>query len=144
MDGDEGGGATVPKPRVLIIDDNALNRKLVTTLLRNRGFEIEEADSAESGSEILSRSRIAVVLMDVRLPGTDGLELTRLLRADPKHRSLIIVAITANAFAADRDAALAAGCDAYVSKPIDTAGLVPLLIGLLASRAEDEHPRARS
>ena len=59
--------------------------------------------------------------MDVRLPGIDGLALTRLLRADPKHRSLIIVAITANAFAADRHAAMAAG-DAYVSKPIDTAG----------------------
>jgi len=127
--------ATEPMPRVLIIDDNALNKKLLTTILNGRGFEIESADSAESGREILNTSRIDIVLMDVRMPGMDGLELTRLLRVEPTHRSLIIVAITANAMSTDRDAAIAAGCDAYVSKPIETASLVPLLVGLLASRS---------
>jgi CheY-like chemotaxis protein len=113
--------------RALVVDDTPLNLKLLSALLRANGFEVTTAESAEAARELLVERRFDLLLIDVRLPGIDGLTFTRTLRADPAHRDLVIVAVTAHAMKADEAAALDAGCNAYVSKPIDTRALIPLL-----------------
>ncbi|HEY1552871.1 MAG TPA: response regulator [Kofleriaceae bacterium] len=113
--------------RALVVDDTALNLKLVAALLRANSFDVDTAESAEEANDKLAAKPFDVLLLDLRLPGMDGLELARLLRADPKHRALVIVAVTANAMKTDEAAALQAGCDAFVTKPIDTRALVPML-----------------
>lgn len=116
--------------RALVVDDTPLNLKLLSALLGANGFEVTTAESAEAARALLAEQRFDVLLIDVRLPGIDGLTFTRALRADPAHRGLVIVAVTAHAMKSDEAAALAAGCDAYVSKPIDTRALIPLLDSL--------------
>ncbi len=117
---------------VLVVDDVELNLKLIAALLTANGFAVQTATSAESGLALLQGQPFRVLLIDLRLPGMDGLTLTRTLRAAPAYRDLVIIAVTANAMKADEDSAIAAGCDAFVSKPINTRGLVPLVKELLA------------
>jgi two-component system cell cycle response regulator DivK len=104
---------------ILIIDDNAVNLKLVRVLLSGEGFHVRTASSAEEALEILDTFEPRVVLMDIQLPGIDGLELTRRLKRTPKFSKLIIIAVTAYAMKGDQLKALAAGCDHYITKPID-------------------------
>lgn len=118
--------------RVLIVDDLALNLKLLSAILGANHFAVETATSAEAALDILATTGFPLVLLDLRLPGMDGLTLARQLRADPAHRGAVLVAVTANAMKSDQAAALAAGCDAFVTKPINTRTLIPLLTGLLA------------
>jgi CheY-like chemotaxis protein len=120
--------------RALVVDDTPLNLKLLTALLRANGFEIETAESAETARELLAAQAFDLLLLDLRLPGLDGLSLARALRADPAYAGLVIVAVTAHAMKTDREAALAAGCDAFVTKPIDTRALVPLVRSLVEHR----------
>lgn len=120
--------------RALVVDDTPLNLKLLTALLRGNGFEIATAESAEAARELLDTQRFDLMLLDLRLPGIDGLTFTRALRAEPAHADLIIVAVTAHAMKSDREAALAAGCDAFVTKPIDTRALVPLVRSLVEKK----------
>jgi len=117
--------------RVLVVDDHPANTKLVTFVLQARGLQVVTAASAEEAMTVLQNEMPSLILMDVQLPGTDGLELTRNLRADPKYASLPIVAVTAYAMARDEQAAYAAGCNAFVSKPIDTRALGELVLKLL-------------
>jgi two-component system, cell cycle response regulator DivK len=105
---------------ILIVDDNVANLKLVRVLLAGEGYEIRTAADAEEALEILRTFRPRLVLMDIQLPGMDGLELTRRLKADPETRDVIILALTAYAMQGDEAKARGAGCDGYVSKPIDT------------------------
>lgn len=109
--------------KILVIDDNQINLKLVTTVLRADGFVVRTAVDAESALAAISDDPPALVFTDVQLPDVDGLELTRRLKQDPKTRNIVIVALTAFAMQADRDAALAAGCDGFIAKPIDTRTL---------------------
>jgi CheY-like chemotaxis protein len=105
---------------ILVVDDNYAGRLLVTTVLELEGYRV---DSAGSSAEVLERVNAHapdLILMDVQLPGQDGLELTRQLKADPATAGIPIVALTAYAMAGDRELALAAGCIGYISKPIDT------------------------
>jgi len=118
--------------QVLVVDDVPINVKLLTTLLRAHGFTVESADSAETALPMLGTGRFGLLLLDLRLPGMDGLTLARELRTRELHADLIIVAVTANAMKRDQEAALAAGCDAFVSKPINTRTLVPMLTSMLA------------
>src|SRR5579864_4702018 len=111
------------KGKVLIVDDNATNLKLVRVLLTAEGFDVQVASDAEEALKILDCFVPQIILMDVQLPGMDGLELTRLLKADPRRRDIIIIALTAYAMKGDEDKAREAGCDAYVTKPIDTRAL---------------------
>lgn len=113
--------------RALVVDDTPLNLKLLVALLRANGFTVESSETAEEARDKLAATPFDVVLLDLRLPGMDGLELARRLRTDPAHRGIVIVAVTANAMKTDEAAAYAAGCDAFVTKPIDTRALVPLL-----------------
>lgn len=111
----------MPTEPVLVVDDNAFNLELAQTLLELDGYQVRTAGDATEALGVLANGfRPRLVLMDIQLPGMDGLELTRQLRADPAYRSVTIIALTAYAMAGDEQRALAAGCDGYIVKPIDT------------------------
>lgn len=112
---------------VLIVDDNLTNLKLVAYLMKSKGYEVTTAVDADSAFEAIRTRRPHVILMDLQLPGIDGLELTRRLKADPATRDIKIVAVTAYAMKGDEEKARAAGCDDYVTKPIDTRALPELV-----------------
>ena len=113
----------MPGEKILIVDDNPTNLKLVAYLMRAKGYEVSTAIDAHAAISEIQAQRPALILMDLQLPGIDGLELTRRLKADPETRGIIIVAVTAYAMKGDQDKAIAAGCDDYVTKPIDTRAL---------------------
>ncbi len=119
--------------RILIVDDNATNLKLVTYLMKSKGYDVTTALDAESALQIIADQPPRLILMDLQLPGIDGLELTRRLKADPATRGIVIVAVTAYAMKGDHDRALAAGCDDYVTKPIDTRALPATIARHLAA-----------
>lgn len=120
---------------ILIIDDNLLNLKLVTYLLTAKGYDVHTAFDAEEGLRILKTFKPQLILMDIQLPGMDGLELTKKLKADPKYKDIPIIAITAYAMKGDKEKALAAGCDGYISKPIDTRTLPDFIRDYLHSHS---------
>ena len=105
--------------RVLVVDDNAVNRRLLQVLLRFRGYEVCEAASAPEAFATLREKPPHLILMDLRLPGMDGLTVTRRLKADPATREIPVVAVTSYAMKGDEETARAAGCCAYVTRPID-------------------------
>ena len=104
---------------ILIVDDNPQNLKLAKVILCGEGYEVKTAIDAEDALSILKGFTPRLILMDVQLPGMDGLELTRQLKADPARRDIIIIAVTSYAMKGDDHKAFAAGCDGYMSKPID-------------------------
>jgi two-component system cell cycle response regulator DivK len=104
---------------VLIVDDNEQNLRLAVRVLASEGYDVRTAADAEEAFEVLKGFTPKVILMDVQLPRMDGLELTRRLKADPAHRGVAIIAVTAYAMMGDRERALAAGCDGYLAKPFD-------------------------
>ncbi|MDQ3333594.1 MAG: response regulator [Myxococcota bacterium] len=119
--------------RILIVDDNVTNLKLVAYLVRAQGYEVATAVDAETALEAVRTARPRLILMDLQLPGIDGLELTRQLKSDPETREIIVIAVTAYAMKGDQDRALAAGCDDYVTKPIDTRQLPETIARHLAA-----------
>lgn len=122
--------------RILIVDDNPINLKLAASVLECEGFEVDCAADAESALAALQRARPHLILMDIELPGMDGLTLTRKLKADDANKDLIIVALTAFAMKGDREKALAAGCDGYIAKPIDTLNLPQQVAEFLSGKIE--------
>jgi CheY-like chemotaxis protein len=112
---------------ILVVDDNPTNLKLVAYLMTAHGFDVGTAGSADEAMAAIAATRPKVILMDIQLPGVDGLELTRRLKADPATRDIVIVAVTAYAMKGDQDRAIEAGCDGYVTKPIDTRTLPTLI-----------------
>ncbi len=106
-------------PRVLVIDDNTMNVELVTFVLAHEGFVIDSACDAREALLRIDSARPDLILMDIQMPGMDGLELTRHLKADPLRQHIVIVAFTAFAMQGDEAKMLAAGCDGYLSKPIN-------------------------
>ena len=103
---------------ILVVEDNDLNMKLVKAILTPCGHEILTAEDAESGLRLAREHRPDIVLMDIQLPTMDGLEATRILKADPDLKDVPVIAITSYAMQEDRQKSLAAGCDGYISKPI--------------------------
>jgi CheY-like chemotaxis protein len=116
---------------ILIVDDNPTNLKLVTYLMKSNGYDVRTAIDADSALASIRDRPPRLVLMDVQLPGVDGLELTRRLKADPVTQHIAIVAVTAYAMKGDHEKALAAGCDGYVTKPIDTRKLPELVAQMI-------------
>jgi two-component system cell cycle response regulator DivK len=112
----------VPKT-ILIVDDNPVNLKLIRILLVGEGYDVHTAGDAEEALRLVPALRPRMILMDIQLPGIDGLELTRRLKADPQTRKIIILGLTAYAMIGDEERILAAGCDGYIAKPIDTRTL---------------------
>ncbi len=112
---------------ILIVDDNAMNLKLARVFLVSEGYTVKTASDAEEALKVLRDFKPKLILMDIQLPGMDGLELTRRLKADPEKKEILIVALTAYAMKGDEEKALSAGCDGYVTKPIDLDRLRGLL-----------------
>jgi len=108
-------------PYVLVVDDNATNLELAVFALELEGFEVGTAIDAEGFRRALAARRPDAVLMDVQLPGTSGLDLTRELKADPATAGIPVIAVTAYAMKGDEQRTRAAGCDGYIAKPIDVA-----------------------
>ena len=109
----------MPGKQVLLIEDNELNMLLATELLQFAGFAVLQAGTAEEGIRLAKENRPDLILMDIALPGMDGLSATRVLKAEPATNHIPIVAMTAHAMLGDKEKALAAGCNGYITKPID-------------------------
>jgi two-component system, cell cycle response regulator DivK len=108
-------------PRVLVVDDNPLNVELALAVLVADGMQVEIALDAAEAAQRMAEFRPDLVLMDIQLPGVDGLTLTRQIKADPASRHVVVLAFTAYAMKGDEAKMLEAGCDGYLSKPIDVA-----------------------
>lgn len=124
----------VPADPVLIVEDNEMNREMLSRRLRRKGFVVLEAADATSGLMIARSRPIGVILMDMSLPEIDGWTATRMLKADAATQPIPVMALTAHAMVQDRDAALAAGCDEFETKPIDFDRLVDKITQLMAAR----------
>lgn len=119
---------------ILIVDDNAANLKLARVLFQGEGYQVRTASDAEDALRLLQTFTPSVILMDIQLPGMDGLELTRRLKADVATKDIVIVALTAYAMKGDEERARAAGCDDYVAKPIDIESLPGVIAQHLIAR----------
>src|SRR6266699_863150 len=105
---------------ILIVDDTPMNLKLTSVLLSGDGYQVHTACDAEHALELLKGLRPHLILMDVQMPGMDGLELTRVLKRNPDTRAIPVVALTAYVMRGDEERTREAGCDGYITKPIDT------------------------
>jgi CheY-like chemotaxis protein len=121
---------------ILIVDDTPVNLKLTRILLVNEGYRVRTASSAEEALDMLRQYHPDLVLADIQLPGIDGLEMTRRIKSDPRTRDITVVALTAFAMKGDEQKALAAGCDGYITKPIDTRVLGERIRHYLNCRGE--------
>lgn len=119
--------------KILIIEDNLMNLELATDLLEVNGFVVATAQTAEEGLRLARELLPDLVLMDFSLPGMDGLSATKHLKADPATRHLTVVGLTANAMKGDEQIALNAGCDGYLTKPIDTRTFAATVKQFIAS-----------
>ena len=126
---------------ILVVDDNPTNLKLVSDVLEFEGYNILKAVDAEEAQVVLAATLPDLILMDIALPGMDGLTLTRKLKAEERTRGIRIVALTAFAMKGDDQKAFDAGCDGYITKPIDTRKLPDQVAGFLA-RAGSQSPRS--
>lgn len=120
-------------PRILIIEDNELNLELASDLLEVKGFVVLQARSAEAGLRLAHQTAVDLVLMDLSLPGMDGLAATHELKQDPATRHLPILALTAHAMRGDAEIIAQAGCDGYLTKPIDTREFANQVLAFLTS-----------
>jgi two-component system cell cycle response regulator DivK len=120
--------------RILIIEDNAANMKLAILLLRNAGHTALCAADAETGLVCSRTDRPDMILMDMQLPGMDGLTATTVLKQDPATADIPVIALTAMAMKDDEEKAMAAGCDAYISKPLRYQELYAMIDALLVKR----------
>ncbi len=117
-------GPAMAGESILIIDDNVANLRLACLLLQGEGYNVRMATDAEEALATLKFFRPHLILMDIQLPGMDGLELTRRLKADSVNRQITILALTAYAMKGDKQKIADAGCDGYIAKPIDTGSLL--------------------
>lgn len=118
--------------QVLVVEDNPANMKLATFLLQHAGYRVLQAGTAAEGIALAREQRPDLILMDVQLPGMDGLAATRILKDDEALRAIPVVALTAFAMMGDEARILAAGCDGYIAKPIqykDFLARVATLLG---------------
>jgi len=120
--------------KILVIEDNDRNRKLVKILLEANKYEVIEARTGEESLKYLQNDKPDLILLDIQLPNMDGLTLVKILRADEGTKDIPIIAVTAYAMKGDKERMLDAGCDAYVSKPIDTRELPVTVANLINSR----------
>lgn len=125
---------------ILIVEDNEKNRKLVRDVLAYKGFRTMESESAEEGVRLARAHRPALILMDIQLPGMNGIDALRSLRADPQTRDIPVIAVTASAMNHDRQKIMAAGFDGYQHKPLNIRGFleaVERIVGKGAGRGEE-------
>jgi CheY-like chemotaxis protein len=123
--------------RVLVVDDNPTNLKLAVDVLEFAGYEVLRAADAEQAEAVIRSTRVDLILMDIQMPGMDGLTLTRKLKASPDAGRIPIIAVTSFAMKGDEQKARDAGCDGYLAKPIDTRKLPKLVADFVRLRAAD-------
>ena len=116
---------------ILVVEDNPSNVKLIELLLETAGYRVCTVEDAETAQKAIQTTRPELILMDIQLPGMDGLTLTSLLKKELATRDIPIIAVTAYAMKGDKEKALAAGCDSYISKPIDRPYLLDVIYHLL-------------
>jgi two-component system cell cycle response regulator DivK len=119
---------------ILVVEDNETNRKLVRDVLQFRGFEVVEATTAEDGLELARARQPDLILMDIQLPGMDGVTALRRLREDPETSEIPVIALTASAMPDEREEILSAGFDGYETKPIGVKKLEEVVREGLAAR----------
>ena len=112
-------------PKILLVEDNEMNRDMLSRRLLRRGYEVVIAVDGQQGVDLAGSEQPAVILMDMSLPVIDGWEATRRVKAGDTTKHIPVIALTAHAMAGDREQALAAGCDDYDTKPIDLVRLLP-------------------
>ncbi len=117
---------------ILVIDDNPQNLRLARMVLRSAGYAVVTAVDAGTAQAVLASARPALIVMDIQLPDVDGLELTRRLKADPERRAIPVLALSAYAMKGDAEKATDAGCDGYLTKPIDADALPDAVAELIA------------
>jgi CheY-like chemotaxis protein len=122
------------KTKVLVVEDNLLNLELVTDLLEASGHIVYQTRTAEEGLRLAQKALPDVVLMDLSLPGMDGLAATKALKADPATVHLPVIALTAHTMKGDEEEALNAGCNGYLSKPINTRTFVTQVADFIAAK----------
>jgi len=114
---------------ILVIEDNELNMKLMHGILRIGNYRLIEAFDAETGIQLAREHHPFLILMDIQLPGMDGLQATRIIKADPDLKNIPVVAITGFAMQGDEEKAIASGCDGYITKPFDIQELLEKIDG---------------
>ncbi len=124
------------KTKVLIVEDNPMNMELFADLLEAGGFEVIRAVKAEEGIRCAQSTKPDVILMDISLPGMDGLEATKILKGDDRTVSIPVIALTAHAMKGDEARANTAGCDGYITKPINTRSFIEEITGVLGKGKE--------
>ena len=118
-------------PTILLVEDNELNRDMLSRRLTRKGFDILTAIDGDQCMETLDSELPDLILMDINLPGRDGYELTREIKANPDTASIPVIALTAHAMSGDREKSIAAGCDDYDTKPVDLKRLLGKINSLL-------------
>lgn len=126
------------RKKVLVIEDNDLNMKLVAALLSISHFEVIKAANAEQGLQLARKERPGLILMDIQLPGMDGLTATRLIKEDEDLKSIPVIALTSYAMQGDEQKAFAAGCTGYIPKPIDTRKFIEVVEEFLGEDPLDQ------
>lgn len=121
-------------PSIIVVDDNSVNMKLTTNLLEIGGYRALPAFSSEEAINILKSQRPDLILMDISLPGMDGLTATQVIKKNPSTENIPVVALTAHAIKDDKERAIEAGCDAYLLRPIETRTFYMTISGLMASK----------
>jgi len=121
-------------PKILLVEDNEMNRDMLTRRLQRKSYEVDAAVNGEEGIEAARRSRPDLIIMDMGLPGIDGWEATRRIKAVPETAAIPVIALTSHAMAGDREKALEAGCDDYDTKPVDLERLLGKIETLLKEK----------
>lgn len=116
---------------VLLVEDNELNQDMLSRRLRRKGYEVTIAADGEQAVRMVAKALPDLILMDISLPGRDGHDITRELKAGPHTCAIPVIALTANAMASDREAAIAAGCDDFDTKPVDLTRLLSKMEAVL-------------
>ncbi|HEY3755297.1 MAG TPA: response regulator [Opitutaceae bacterium] len=122
--------------RVLVVDDDAISRKLTSKILGYAGYQVEQSSNGLEALQLMRTAPPCLVLVDLQLPAMDGLELTRCVKADPSTRHIPVVAVTAHAMKGTEQSAMAAGCDGFMTKPLDTRRFTQVIASFLAPRAK--------
>lgn len=124
--------------KILLVEDNEVNRRLAGFLLRAHGYQVREATTALAAFEMIGTNRPDLIVMDIQLPGMDGLEATRKLKEQPATADIPVIAVTSYAMKGDREKALAAGCAGYVTKPIDKKIFIQEIAAQLGDKSKVE------
>lgn len=118
--------------KILVVEDNIMNLDLVREVLKTGGFSVVATQSGKDAVELAESEQPDLILMDIQLPGLDGLEVTRKLKSTSTTRHIKVIALTAHAMSGDEEKARRAGCNGYIAKPISTTNFVDVINGYLA------------